>query len=327
MTIIPKKLCAGDQIRVIAPSSSLAIISDELRSTATQNLARLGLQVTFGERAQETNEFHTSSIEARVSDLHAAFTDPQVKGILTAIGGYNANQLLRYLDYDLIRANPKIFCGFSDITALENAIFAITGLVTYSGPHFSTLGMHLGLEYTLEYIQKCLMEKQPFDLLPSETWSDDPWYRHQQQRDFIPNPGYQVVYPGQAEGRILGGNLCTLNLLQGTEYMPDLKDSILFIEDDDESPAHTFDRDLQSLLHQPGFTGVRGLLIGRFQKASQIDENQLLQILHTKRELQSIPVVINANFGHCTPQFTFPIGGTGSLRAEAGNVRITIQEH
>lgn len=327
MTIIPRKLRPGDQICVIAPSRSMAIISTELRQIAAQSLVQMGFRVTYGEHVEEEDDFHSSSVEARVSDLHAAFTDPQVIGILSVVGGYNANQLLGSLDYDLIRKNPKILCGYSDITALSNAIFAKTGLVTYSGPHFSTFGMRLGLEYTREYFARCLLQEGAYDLPASDTWSDDAWYRNQMQRQFIPNPGYQVVNPGEAQGRILGGNLCTFNLLQGTPFMPDLQDSILFIEDDEESPPHTFDRDLQSLLHQADFSGVRGVVIGRFQKASQMEESKLLQIIGGKRELQRIPVVMNANFGHCTPQFTFPIGGRGEIKASHGKAQITILEH
>jgi muramoyltetrapeptide carboxypeptidase LdcA involved in peptidoglycan recycling len=102
-----------------------------------------------------------------VSDLHDAFADRGVKGILTTIGGYNSNGLLGYLDYDLIRANPKIFCGFSDITALATAIYARTGLVTYSGPQFTTFGMKRGIGYTLEYFERCLMSEEPFEVQPT----------------------------------------------------------------------------------------------------------------------------------------------------------------
>lgn len=325
--IFPPKLQSGDQVRVVAPSSSLALLSPELLQVATQNLSALGLFVTYADRTSEIDEFNSSSISARISDLHSAFADPQVKGILSVIGGYNANQLLRYLDFDLIRANPKILCGYSDITVLANAIYAQTGLITYSGPHFSTFGMLLGLEYTLDHFRKCLMQDQPFDIVPSDCWSDDTWYRNQQDRQFIPNPGFQVVNPGSAVGRILGGNLCTLNLLQGTEYLPDLQDSLIFIEDDDESKPLIFDRDLQSLLHLLGFSGVRGLVIGRFQKASQMKENLLLQIIRNKCELHNIPVIVNADFGHTTPLFTFPIGGRGKIEATDQNVKITILEH
>ena len=325
--MFPKKLSPGDEIRVIAPSTSFRIIASRIREIALRNLATLNLQVTYGKNCEECDDFNSSSIVSRIADLHDAFADPQVKGILSAIGGFTSNQLLRYLDYDLIRANPKILCGFSDITALSTAIYAKTDLVTYSGPHFSTFGMEKGLGYTLEYFKKCLMETEPFVVEPSSDWSDDNWHRDQQNRNFIPNDGFQVVNEGQATGTLLGGNLCTLNLLQGTEYMPSLAESILLLEDDDESKPRTFDRDLQSLIHQPGFEGVRGIVIGRFQRKSEMEPEKLVKVIKGKQELTNIPVVVNADFGHTTPQFTFPVGGRGRLVARNGQVSFTIVEH
>jgi muramoyltetrapeptide carboxypeptidase LdcA involved in peptidoglycan recycling len=101
----------------------------------------------------------------------------------------------------------------------------------------------------------------------------------------------------------------------------------LLLEDDYESLPHTFDRDLQSLIHQPGFTDVKGLVIGRFQKKSQMDQEKLLKIIRGKQDLMCIPVIANADFGHTTPQFTFPIGGKGSLTAMNGKVSLIIDEH
>jgi muramoyltetrapeptide carboxypeptidase len=325
--MFPKKLFPGDEIRVIAPATSFHIITSAIRETALRNFSALDLQVTYGTHCEECDGFNSSSIASRVADIHDAFATPRVKGILSAIGGYNSNQLLRYLDYDLIGANPKILCGFSDITALGTAIHAKTGLVTYSGPHFSTFGMQKGLEYTLEYFKKCLMDTAPFALEPSSHWSDDSWYQDQLRRNFIPNDGYRVVNEGEAEGKLLGGNLCTLNLLQGTEYMPSLTDSILMVEDDYESKPLNFDRDLQSLIHQPGFEGVKGVVIGRFQRNSEMDPEKLVNIIKSKQELTHIPVIVNADFGHTAPQFTFPIGGKGRLAALDGRVSFTIIEH
>lgn len=325
--MFPKKLSPNDEIRVIAPSTSFHIIASTVREIALHNLSALDLQVTFGKNCEEIDDFNSSSVASRIEDLHGAFLNPQVKGIMSAIGGYNSNQLLRYLDYDLIGANPKVLCGFSDITALGTAIHAKTGLVTYSGPHFSTFGMEKGLEYTLAYFRKCLMDSGPFAIEPSSDWSDDSWYRDQQNRSFTPNDGFRVVNEGQAEGTLLGGNLCTLNLLQGTEYMPSLAESILLLEDDYESKPLTFDRDLQSLIHQPGFKGVKGIVIGRFQRKSEMKPEKLVKIIKIKQELTNIPVVVNAAFGHTTPQFTFPIGGRGKLVARDGKVSFTIVEH
>ncbi|WNB94015.1 LD-carboxypeptidase [Bacillus sp. NEB1478] len=322
--MIPNRLQHGDEIRVVAPSTTHRIISEENAKQAIAAFEKLGLKVTYGKNIMATSALMTAPIEKRIEDLHDAFLDPNVKGVFSTIGGFTSNQLLKYLDYDLIRANPKIFCGYSDITALQNAIFTKTRLVTYSGPAFSSLGMKKGLEYTLEYFKKVLMEDCEVELKPSSQWSNDSWYRNQEDREFIPNSGYKVIHEGSAAGRLIGGNLCTLNLLQGTEYMPDLENSILFLEDDSEVNARTFDRDLQSLIHQPRFIGVKGLVIGRFEKVSHISDEELRYVIQTKEELSNIPVVVNADFGHTTPIFTFPIGGRCELEAQKGRVSIKI---
>jgi muramoyltetrapeptide carboxypeptidase LdcA involved in peptidoglycan recycling len=261
-------------------------------------------------------------VESRVADFHEAFSDPKVKAILTVIGGFNSNQLLRYLDWEVIRKNPKIFCGYSDITALNNAIYAKTGLVNYSGPHYSTFGQELHFDYTLEYFKKCLMSENPFEILPSGQWSDDAWFKDQKNRNLIANNGWVVINEGEAKGTIIGGNLCTLNLLQGTGYFPDIDDSVLFIEDDSESVDHTFDRDLQSLIHQPGFEFVRGIVIGRFQNASKISLDTLTQIIKTKKEFNNIPVIVNVDFGHTDPKITFPVGGEVEINAKNKSIKI-----
>lgn len=325
--MIPPKLQTGDEIRVIAPSCSLAIISKETSDLATQRLSDLGYRVTFGEHVEERDAFDSSSIASRVADLHAAFQDPNVKAILTVLGGYNCNQLLRHLDYDLIRQHPKILCGYSDITALQHAILRQAGLVTYSGPHWSTFGCLKGIEYTLDSFQRCLTSESPIEVRHSPNWSDDAWYLDQQNRTFFPNEGTVVLQEGEASGTILGANLCTLNLLQGTAFMPTLAGSLLFLEDDYESHAVTFDRDLQSLLHQPGFDKVMGLVIGRFQQASSVSLKTLRLIIASKKELRHLPVVANFDFGHTQPMFTFPIGGEATLKARSPQATLTITRH
>ncbi|MBT3304039.1 LD-carboxypeptidase [Candidatus Woesearchaeota archaeon] len=307
--MIPEKLKQGDEIRIIAPSRSLALLSQENKDLATKKLEELGFKVTFGFNVDEKDEFISSSIESRVKDIHDAFSDKNVKAILTVIGGFNCNQLLSYLDYDLIKNNPKIFCGYSDITALQNTFLKKSDLVTYSGPHFSTFAMKNGFEFTLDSFKKCLMSSEPVEIIASENWSDDSWWENQEDRNFIQNNGFLNINSGEAEGTLVGGNICTLNLLQGTEFMPSLENSILFIEDDEESKAVNFDRDLQSLIHLPEFKGVKGIVIGRFQKASKVTDDLLIKIIKTKKELSNIPVIANVDFGHTMPLITFPIGG------------------
>jgi muramoyltetrapeptide carboxypeptidase len=324
--MIASKLHRGDEVRGVSPAVSLGFIAEDQKSMARERLEGLGLRLSYATNAEVMDRFDSSPVEARVSDLHEAFADSGVRGILTTLGGYNSNGLLGYLDYDLIRANPKIFCGFSDITSLATAIHARTGLVTYSGPHFTTFGMKRGVDYTMEYFERCLMREEPFEVLPADHWSDDLWYQDQDNRDFVPNPGYEVMYEGEADGKLLGGNLRTLCLLFGTPYIPDLEGSILLLEDDEETNPVHFDRTLQSLIHQPGFEGVRGIVFGKFQRASDMDQDTLTAIVVSKRELDGMPVA-GASFGHTTPQFTFPIGGYGSLRAEEGTARLSIEVH
>ncbi|KGE16798.1 S66 family peptidase [Paenibacillus wynnii] len=322
-----EKLKAGDEIRVISPAESLSIITAENIEQAVRHLKKFGFEVTFSKHASERDDFDSSAIESRIEDLHAAFLDPRVKGILTAIGGFNSNQLLRDIDYSIIKNNPKRLCGYSDITVLSNAIYAKTGLITYSGPHFSTFAMRYGNDYTLDYFQKLMIEKKDITVGHSEQWSDDLWFLDQENRNYEKNQGPYTINQGEAKGTIIGGNLCTLNLLQGTEYMPSLADSILFLEDDYEVSPATFDRDLQSLIHQSGFEQVNGIVIGRFQKASMMTRNLLTKIIKTKKELAGIPVIADVDFGHTAPLITFPIGGRAKIKAFETVTEIIISEN
>jgi len=325
--VVPPKPRRGATVRVIAPACSLAMIGRETRDIADRRLQELGLRVTFGRHVAESDAFTSSSVASRVADLHEAFADDEVRAILTVIGGYNNNQLLRAIDWDLIAAHPTTFCGFSDITALQGAMLARSELVTYSGPHYSTFGQKLHVEYTVESFARCLMSDASFAVRPSSHWTDDAWYLDQDARARVANPGYAVLGEGTAEGVIVGGNLCTLNLLQGTPFMPDLAGAILFLEDDAESQPRTFDRDLQSLIHLPDFKDMRGLVIGRFQRASQMTPDLLRQIVAAKPELARLPIIAEADFGHTDPKFTFPIGGTARIAAAGQRATIEILRH
>ncbi|WP_226576614.1 S66 peptidase family protein [Halobacillus litoralis] len=325
--MFPDKLRKGDEIRVISPAKSLAIVALDQQKLAVERLNRLGFRVTFSTYAHEDSAHISNSIEHRVNDLHEAFLDENVKAILTTLGGYDSNQLLSSIDFETIRQNPKIFCGFSDITILTNSIYKKAGLVTYSGPHFSSFGMEKGIDYTYEYFKNIVTKSEPISIEPAEEWSDDLWYINQEDRRFHSNQGYEIIHEGSASGTSIGGNLCTFNLLQGTGFMPPLEESILFLEDDMLSNPPTFDRDLQSLIHQKGFEKVNGIVIGRFQKASQMDTNTLKAIIHSKKELDRIPVIADVDFGHTTPRFTFPIGGRVEIKARDGNASIKIVEH
>lgn len=325
--IFPNKLRAGDMIRIIAPSLSFAIISPETRRIAKTKLLSLGLKLTFGEHIEEKNEFMSSSVSSRLEDLHEAFRNQEVAGIIAVIGGYNANQLLGGINWDLIKKNPKVFLGFSDNTILQTAFLAQSRLVTYYGPNYADFGQKKYFDYTLKYFKNCLMENKTYDIEASKYWTDDLWYLDQNKRKPIRNSGVSIIRPGEAQGIILGGNLCTLNLLQGTGYLPNLTGSIVFLEEDEAISVAVFDRNLQSLSQQPGFKAIRALLIGRFQKKSCINNDALKRIILSKSNLPKVPVACNLDFGHTNPKFTFPIGGMVKVRLSRQGPTITILKH
>ena len=314
--IIPQKLQKSDKVMVVAPSRGLKLIGQDCRQIAEERLHKMGLEVVFAPNTADENwnAQGCGSIEQRADDMMTAFNDKSVKAIFTVIGGFNSNQILDHLDYDVIRNNPKIFCGFSDITALHGAIYARTGLETYYGPHYSSIGMKKGCEYTLEYLQKMLFSDEPVEVKPSAEWSDDLWFLDQEKREFIKNDGYWKIHDGDAEGTIIGGNLCTFNLLLGTKYRPEFpKDTILMIEDAGDTSDVVFDRNLQALCHQPDFENVKGLIIGRFQKSSKVTREALEFIINNKPELRNLPVLANVDYGHSTPILTIPLGGHAKL--------------
>jgi muramoyltetrapeptide carboxypeptidase LdcA involved in peptidoglycan recycling len=300
-----------NNIRVIAFSRSLKMICDENISLAAKKLESLGYNVSFSKNCNICDSFISSSVKSRIYDFNDALKDDNVDIILSVLGGYNCNQLLDYIDYNLIKKYPKFICGYSDITAILNAIYAKTNVTTYLGPNFHSFAMKQGIDDTVKLFEKMVNGKK-YVLLDPKVYSSDKWYDDQENRIFIANKGLYVISEGKTKGKIVGGNLCTFNLLQGTEYMPSLKDKILFLEGDSLVGAefpYEFDRNLQSLIHQKDFNKVRGIIIGRTQTATKMNITKWKKILCTKPELRKIPIIINANFGHTTPTATIPIGG------------------
>lgn len=327
--IIAQKLLPGNEIRVVAPSTGLKIIGQDCRQIAKQRFEKLGLKVSFGKHTTDDNfdMFGTSDIQKRAEDIMEAFQDKSVKAIFSIIGGFNSNQILPFLDYEVIQQNPKILCGFSDITALLNGIRAKTGLVVFYGPHYSSNGMLKGNEYTLDMMQKMLFGGMA-ELLASDQWSDDLWFLDQENRNFIKNEGWWVLQDGDAEGELAGGNLGTYLLLNGTPYQPAFADNtVLMVEDCFTSGAadgKDFMRQLQALAQRDDFAKVKAILIGRFQKESQINRDKLHYMIAHIPQLKGMPIIANMDFGHTTPIATLPIGGWCKIKN--ANIEIRLEK-
>lgn len=265
-----------------------------------------------------------------IKDLNDAFADKNVKCILSAIGGYSSIDVINEIDYVSISENPKIFCGFSDITIIENAITTQSGLITYYGPHFSSFGMLEGFEYTEENFSKMLCSP-PFihKILPSKYWSDDPWFIDQNNRKHITNSGFFAINEGEAYGQIIGGNTSSLCTLAATKYAPDFSNKIIFIEDvceDVSSFYRTFDMKLETLLLNNTFKHVKGIVIGRLPGSLPNPLQNIIKIVKSKKELHNIPVLYGVDFGHTTPILTIPIGGYCHMKCNQKTSVIEISE-
>ncbi len=311
--VVPPRVRPGDQVRVVAPSLSRAVVDRALWPLIRQRLGSMGLRVTFGRHVDADDGSGSGAVAGRVADLHEAFEDPDVAMVLTVLGGFSSNELLPHLDWDLFRRHPTTFCGYSDITALNAAMLARSGLVTFSGPHWSTFGMRDHLEQTLMWFRQVVVGQAEVSVEPAAEWTDDAWFLDQDDRTVHPGEGWWPLQPGVAAGRIVGTNLCTLNLLQGGPFMPSLDGALLVLEDDEESHPATFARDLTSLLQLPDAGRITGLVVGRFQRASGMTRERLAAIVAGQPALVGKPVLAGVDVGHTSPMASIPIGGRGRI--------------
>lgn len=314
--MVSNPLQPGDEIRIVAPSSAWNTERAKQYERAKKNLEKLGFNVTYGKHLVPATHLDAVDVKLRAKDIHTAYSDSSVKAIMALNGGWLANSLLPYLDWGLIKANSKPFIGYSDITILINAIYTKTGNVGYLGPNLGTFGIKHGAEYTADNLCRVLCgDEKPVSLRPSQKWGEG------KKRKKHPTKPWEVIHPGNAEGVLIGGNIATLYLLQGTEYYPVFKeDSILALEDDDEAGKYTvreFDRRLESILQQPNARKfIKGIVVGRFQSASNVSMEDIKKIIRSKK-LGDIPVIANMDFGHTQPLLTLPIGGIMAISASS----------
>ena len=310
--IRPKALRPGDTVGLITPSS---YVSDPDRLALAERTARyFGLVPKFGKNVRRRDGYLGGGIEDRVEDLHAMFRDPEVKAVFAIRGGYGAAQLLDAIDYDLIRSHPKIFLGYSDITALHLAIQKRAGLVTFHGP----ITLSRFTPYTQTYFRKALFETEPLGRITNPPDSDP----------LRPAHILRTVRPGRARGPLMGGNLTLISTTMGTPYEIETSGRILFLEDVDEQP-YSIDRMLTQLRLAGKLSGAAGIIFGECQDCRPRDfkpsyESTLSvgevvdQILGRLR----IPVLSGLTIGHTDDQLTLPLGVMAELDAEKGELVI-----
>src|SRR5262245_5615633 len=241
----PKALRPGDIVGLVTPGSP---VDEKLLAIAEQNVKSLGLRSKVGKYVAKSLGTGDSSIQANIDDLHAMFLDAEVRAIISVRGGYGAVELLDCIDYDLIRRHPKIFLGFSDLTALHLAIHRHARMVTFHGPNAA----YSPSEYKTSYLRKALFDVHPTGQISNPTQSSDPKF-----------PVYKTrtIRPGKARGRLVGGNLTSISYTMGTPYEIETRDSILFLEAVDEEPYHVR-RLLNQLRLAKKLDSVAGVVFG-----------------------------------------------------------------
>jgi muramoyltetrapeptide carboxypeptidase len=285
--IKPSPLLPGNTIAVVSPAGP----SEPARlQGGIEELMRRGYKVKVGKHAQGRYAFFSGTDEDRLEDLVRAFKDPAIHAIMCSRGGYGSNRLLDSLPYDLIAQNPKIFVGFSDLTALTWALFCKSRLVTFTGPLVNEMGEGLP-SMTLDSLFTFLGLDSP----PRRLW---------------PGP-LTTVRPGEATGPLFPGCLSIVVTLLGSQYLPNLKGAILVLEDIGEKPYH-IDRMLTHLKNAGVFNQISGLIMGRmtncWPRARRNDYLTLAEILLQLTASRPIPIYLDLPYGHHPERLTLPVG-------------------
>jgi len=334
--LLAPALKSGDTIGIFTPSSPAHVSFRERYLNGQQTLRNLGFNVTEGELTVTGLEqgYRSGTPRARAAELMALFRNPDVKAIMSTIGGANSSSLLPYLDFDEIRANPKVFCGYSDVTALHMAIWSQTGLSTFYGPAVvPSLGeFPTGFEYTCESFLDATMRHRAGQRLiqPPVSWSNQaPKFGDANASDpaariWQDNKGLQTLLPGKISAPIVCANLNTLIAVAGTPYFPRLTGHILMIEEM-WAPFSRYERNLRQLQLMGVFDEIAGLIVGKpeivdFERAPFSTEALLLEILGDVQ----YPVAYNGDFGHTHPMITLAQGAQISLNAEIEDASITV---
>ena len=316
--IYPKKINCGDIVGIIAPSSPINLPEKTIQA-GYDFLLKKGLNILESENLRKKENYTAGSIKERVDDIHAFFKNTDVKCIMTFWGGFNSNQLLDYLDYNLIKKNPKILIGYSDVTALTLAITTKTGLITFSGPGLISFTKPKPIDYTWKYFSKlCIEPEEKLFITQSDVFADDLYFlkKNNNNRIIKKNLGLKVLKEGLARGVIVAGNLQTILLLVGTPYFPKINNTILFLEEAEDADICTVDRLLTQCRQMGIFNKVNGVIFGKFMSKTGFNDLNLKKLLKRIFDEINIPVMYDANFGHTDPIFTIPNGGYCYLNTE-----------
>lgn len=310
--IRPKALRAGDTVGLITPATDVP--DPDRLALAERTINYFKLRMKRGRNVGRHFATYRESVQARLDDLHAMFRDPEVRAVFCIRGGYGSQHLLDRIDYELIRRNPKIFIGYSDITAMHLAINRHSRLVTFHGP----IVLSRFTDYTLQNFHKALFETAPIGKLTNPPDSNE----------LRPSHPLRTIRPGVASGTLIGGNLSLVSTTLGTPYEIDTRGRILFIEDVEEQ-AYTIDRMLTHLRLAGKFDQVAGVVWGecsdcgpRAYQPSTVIPFTVGEVVDNILGDLKVPVLSGLTIGHTNDQLTLPLGVQATLDATNGTLEI-----
>ncbi|MFC2131896.1 LD-carboxypeptidase [Bacteroidota bacterium] len=303
--IKPKALKEGDIVGIIAPGTAVSNPDDIAK--VQQALNYFGLKMKLGKYVEKGSGYKSRTIEERIDDLHKMFLDKEVKAVFCIRGGYGSGQLLDKIDYKLIRNNPKIFLGYSDITAMHLAINKLSGLLTFHGPVL----LSAFTSYTVDYFKKALFSTEPIGKI-----SNPPIVS-----GVRPAYPYRTIVSGKAKGKLTGGNLSLISSTMGTPYEIDTKDKILFIEDVGEEP-YRIDRMLTQLNLAGKLKEAAGIIFGKCAGCNKSNtgvwDYSLGEVLDYQLGDLNIPVFYGLLIGHTSDQVTLPYNVEAEINTDEG---------
>jgi muramoyltetrapeptide carboxypeptidase len=324
--IRPARVQAGDTVAVVSPCSPVVDWWRHRADRAQAYLESLGLHVRVMPNSGEGKAGAQVSPQSRAEDLHAAFSDPDVTVVLAAIGGDHAVELLPHLDYDLIRANPKVFQGYSDVTVLHWALLRRAGLVGFHGP---ALLPELGeyptvLAYTDAWLRAAWFGDAPLRFAPARFWTDE-FLDWDQRRDLSrprqvwPSEGWVTIREGVAEGQLVGGCLETIcRHLKDSQVWLDLRGALLVLETSEEvPPPDRVDAYLAELAEAAVFEQIAGLVMARPYGYDKWQTLRLWALVAGWAQAVGVPVLGNVDCGHADPMLTLPLGVHARIDATA----------
>lgn len=323
-----KRLKIGDTIGIFSPSSPITYTVPKRFHRAKAYLEAKGFKIAEGALTGKYDYYRSGTIKERADELNQLIRSPEVKCIMSTIGGMNSNSILPYIDYEAFKENPKIIIGYSDVTAILLGIYAKTGISTFYGPALvASFGEFPSfVDYTYEYFKDMLIEDKPlpYEFPMPEYWTDEyiNWAEQGREKEKRKNK-WITVYEGVARGRLIGGNLDTMQGIWGSPYMPEIKEGdILFIEDSLKDAA-TIERSFSLLKLNGVFDKVSGIILGKHElfddmKTGRKPYEILLEVLGERQ----LPFIADFDCCHTHPMLTLPIGVEVELDATNKKVRM-----